>query len=394
MQDPDRIFRRYQDLQAYVAWSDEDAARVRALFPLLEPHLPGLVEDFYSEIARHPDAHRVFTGGQAQVDRLKGALLAWLRDLLTGPYNRDYAARRWRVGARHVEIGLDQVYTNAALSRLRDGLVRHLGELWPGDRAGLVAAIRSLNKLLDLDLAKIEDAYQSEYVARLQNSERLASLGQIAGGITHEIRNPLNVIKSSLYYLKAARAPSPEKRAEHMDRIERNATLAEQVITTLTNFARMPVPEVRPFALRPSLLQALGDWAVPEGIAAEVDCPAELPAALADPAQIRIALGNLIRNACEAMSSGGRLTLRGRARGDGVEIDVIDTGVGIAPADLGRITEPLYSTKARGLGLGLALVRMILQKNGGSLQVTSEPGRGSTFTIRLGAAPEEDRPHE
>ena len=209
MNDPEQIFRRYQDLQTYVAWSDEDSERVRGLLPLLGPHLPALVEDFYAEIARHPAAHRVFTGGQAQVDRLKGSLLAWLRDLLNGPYDRDYAARRWRVGARHVEIGLEQVYTNVALSRLRDGLVRHLGESWPGDRDGLVAAIRSLNKLMDLDLAKIEDAYQSEHAARLRDSQRLASLGQIAGGIAHEIRNPLNVIKSSLYYLKAARAPRP-----------------------------------------------------------------------------------------------------------------------------------------------------------------------------------------
>jgi signal transduction histidine kinase len=111
-----------------------------------------------------------------------------------------------------------------------------------------------------------------------------------------------------------------------------------------------------------------------------------LPPALADSGQIRIALGNLIRNACDAMPSGGRLTLRARCDGDGVEVAVTDTGVGIAPADLGRITEPLYSTKARGLGLGLALVRMILERNKGVMEVASEPGRGSTFTIRLAAA--------
>ena len=143
-------------------------------------------------------------------------LLAWLRDLLTGPYDLDYVVRRWRVGARHVEIGLDQVYSNVALSRLRDGLIRLVGESWPGDRADLVAAIRSLNKLLDLDLAKIEDAYQAEYAARLQRSERLTTLGQIAGGVAHELRNPLNIVKTSLYFLNNARPPTPEKRAEHM----------------------------------------------------------------------------------------------------------------------------------------------------------------------------------
>jgi signal transduction histidine kinase len=196
------------------------------------------------------------------------------------------------------------------------------------------------------------------------------------------------VIKSSLYYLKTARNASPGKRAEHMDRIERNVALAEQVVTTLTSFARMPVPEMRPFDLEETIREALADSAVPGHIEVEVDCPGDLPPALADPGQIRIALGNLIRNACDAMPSGGRLTLRGRGHPDDLEVTVIDTGAGIASADLVRIMEPLYSTKARGLGLGLALVRMILSRNGGSLHVTSEPGRGSTFTARLAAAPE------
>ncbi len=275
------------------------------------------------------------------------------------------------------------------MSRLRDGLVRHLGESWAGDRDSLVAVIRSLNKLVDLDLAQIEDAYQTEYIGRIQRSERLASLGQIAGGIAHEIRNPLNVIKSSHYYLKSARNTPPEKRAEHMQRVERNVVLAEQVVMTLTNFARMPMPDMRPFDLEPGILTALEDTVVPEGIEVEVDCPADLPPALADAGQIRIALGNLIRNGCEAMASGGRLTIRGRRNGDDVELAVIDTGVGIAPADLARIMEPLYSTKARGLGLGLALVRMILERNGGSMAVVSEPGWGSTFSVRLTSARQE-----
>ena len=154
----------------------------------------------------------------------------------------------------------------------------------------------------------------------------------------------------------------------------------------------MPVPELRPFALESGIREALGDSAVPDRIEVDVDCPADLPPALADPGQIRIALGNLIRNACDAMPTGGRLTLRARAHGDGLEVAVIDTGVGIAPADLGRIMEPLFSTKARGLGLGLALVRMILEKNGGSLHVSSAPGRGSTFTARLAAASQGGQP--
>jgi len=387
MKNPDQIYGRYQELQTFVNWTDEDARQVHDLAPILDPHLPALVDDFYAEIARHPEAHKVFTGGQKQVYRLKFALQAWLHHLLTGAYDREYVLRRWTVGARHVEIGLDQVYTNMALSRLRDGLTRLLDESWPGDRAGLVKAIRSLNKLLDIDLAKIGDAYQAEYAARLQGAERLATLGQIAGGVAHELRNPLNVVKTSLYYLNSARAVTPEKQTEHMRRIERNVTRADEVITTLTNFARVPVPEVKPFSIESCVRDVLAESIIPTVIEVSIDFPADLPPALADRGQIGIVLGNLVRNAVDAMPSSGQLILSGRRVEDGLEVEVADTGSGIAPFDLGRIMEPLFSTKARGMGLGLALSKMILDRNRGSLRVASELGKGSQFTVRMAVAP-------
>jgi PAS domain S-box-containing protein len=176
---PDDVFRRYQELQAYVGWTDEAARQVAALAGLVEPHLTALVDDFYAEIDRHPGARKVITGGPAQTERLKGTLLAWLRELFAGRYGADYVARRWRVGWRHVEIGLDQVYTNAALSRLRTGLVRALHEHWPGDPMELRATVRSLNTLLDLDLAIIEDAYQAEHLARRQRGERISAFSTL-----------------------------------------------------------------------------------------------------------------------------------------------------------------------------------------------------------------------
>jgi signal transduction histidine kinase len=383
--DPEELFRRYQDLQAYVAWTDEDARRVNALAPMLDPCLGGLVDDFYAEIERHSEARKVITGGAAQIARLKGTLVQWIRELLAGPYDRDYVLRRWRVGWRHVEIGLDQVYTNVALSRLRAGLHHGLQQRWPGEPGDLPETARSLNKLLDLDLAIIEDAYQTEYNARQQRAERLATIGQVAGGIAHELRNPLNVVKTSVYYLLNARNPTPEKKAEHLQRIERQVLLADSVITALSNFARLPVPNLRPVPVERCVREALEFNPLPPTVEVVVDCSSALPSVLVDADQVRIVFANLFRNAREAMPQGGRLAVTARPVGDAVEVDVADTGVGIARDQLARVMEPLYSTKARGLGLGLAIARAILEKNRGALRVASEPGRGSTFTVRLSA---------
>src|SRR5262249_46661177 len=201
----------------------------------------------------------------------------WLHELLAGRYDADYVERRWRVGWRHVEIGLDQVYTNVALSRLRAGLTAALQTTWPGDPVSLRPVVRSLNKLLDLDLAIIEDAYQTEYTLRKQQVERLAAIGQVAGGVAHELRNPLNVVKTSVYFLLNARNPSAAKTAEHLARIERHVVQADGVITALSNFARLPVPDRKPVRVAAWVQDALEFNPVPANVRTTADCPPDLP---------------------------------------------------------------------------------------------------------------------
>ena len=162
-------YQKYVDLQKYVGWRKEDHQRVSAVRDLLLSRADELVDDFYSEIPKHPEAAKVITGGEAQILQLKSTLRQWLRLLLTGPYDYDYVVLRTKVGKRHVDIGLDQIYTNAAMSRLRNGMLQVLFEHFSGSQDELGKTVVGLNKLLDLDLAIIEDAYQSEYVARQQS---------------------------------------------------------------------------------------------------------------------------------------------------------------------------------------------------------------------------------
>ena len=97
---PAEVFERYRELQSYVGWTDHDAARVRTAAGLLDPSFSTLIDDFYAEIQRHPNARKVITGGDAQIGRLKGTLRRWLEELVSGTYDADYVARRWRVGYR------------------------------------------------------------------------------------------------------------------------------------------------------------------------------------------------------------------------------------------------------------------------------------------------------
>lgn len=380
----DEIFARYQDLQDYVGWTTADTERVRLMGPLLRASFPALIDDFYREIDQHPHARGVITGGAEQIARLKKSLHAWLEELFAGVYDENYVQRRSRAGQRHVDIGLKQVYTHAALSRLRNGLLQTLSTVWTRSPDELAQSQAALARLIDLDLAMIGDAYQSEYVRRQQQSDRLAAIGQVAGGIAHELRNPLNVIQTSVYYLLHARQLSPEKLNDHLQRIERQVGLADGVITALSDFARLPVPNMNTIDVASCLQEVLETTALPENIAVVLDIAPNAIELSGDASQIKIVFGNLIRNARDAMPQGGQLTISGRrVVPESVELTIADTGIGIKADDLERIMEPLYSTKARGIGLGLAISRAIIEKHGGLLRVSSEVGRGSQFTVTL-----------
>ncbi len=396
--DPGDLYQLYRELQGYVGWDDTDAERISAAAAALRPAFPAIVDDFYAEIVRHPSASRVITDGEQQIERLKKTLLQWLNDLFEGPYDEAFVVKRFRVGQRHVEIGLEAFYTQVALARIRMRLHEQIGERLEAPAAELLATITALNRLLDLDMTMIEYAYQAEFTAREQRQERLMTLGKVAAGIAHELRNPLNAVKTSVYYLLNARNPTEEKTQEHLQRIDRQVGISDGVITALSRFAKLPVPNVVPIDLCEFVKQTLEVNPVPDNIELELNCPDEVPPVSGDGDQLQIVLGNLIRNACDAMPDGGRLTLRGHRHSASTdkasngksaglfELSVTDTGCGIRPEDLQRIMEPLFSTKTRGLGLGLALARAIMERHDGELTVNSRPGHGTTFTMVLNVA--------
>jgi two-component system, LuxR family, sensor kinase FixL len=169
------LLARFHDLQAYVGWTEEDAARVRQAAKPVRRHMPQLVDDFYAELQCHQETYRIVTGGSEQIERLKATLTSWLSESLDCLADDEYVARRWQIGRRHAEIGLNPAYTAAAMSRLRTGLISLVSDGAHGSFSDVRQLVHSLNKLLDIELAVIQDAYAAEYTNRERDAERQRS---------------------------------------------------------------------------------------------------------------------------------------------------------------------------------------------------------------------------
>ena len=218
---------------------------------------------------------------------------------------------------------------------------------------------------------------------RLLHQERLTVLGQIAGGIGHELRSPLGAIKNAAYLLNLSLQSSDPDIQETLQILNRQVDASDRIITSLLDLARPKPPFRRATDLRDTIDAALSQAMIPENVTVCRQCDDALPVLLADPAQLEIVFHNLIRNAVQAMPNGGQLTIATRGSDDEVSIAFSDTGGGIAPEDLAKIFQPLFSTKSRGLGIGLALGKLLVDGHHGRIDVTSQVGAGTTFVVCL-----------
>ncbi len=218
---------------------------------------------------------------------------------------------------------------------------------------------------------------------KLLRRERLAVLGQLAGGVGHELRNPLGVITNAVYCLKTVHEGADEKTQEYLEMISSEVRNVEKIVSDLLDLSRTRPTEAERTAVSDLISGALERASVSDNIEVEVGVPEGLPEVFIDRQQIKQVLLNLITNACQAMAEGGGLSVRARAVGERVEVAVSDTGCGISVENMEKIFEPLFTTKARGIGLGLAVSKNLLEVGGGSIEVESEEGKGSTFTVIL-----------
>jgi len=229
-------------------------------------------------------------------------------------------------------------------------------------------------------------------MVKLARQERLATLGQLAGTVSHELRNPLGVIRNSLFSLReSVDAGHTTGAVKIVDRIERNIARCNMIVSELLDFARSG--EIRRDAVDIDdwLAATLDEHAVPAGITLHRELRFGGQLAL-DRDRFRQVLINLLDNAIQAIDDPAWLPtepreraviVRSEAAGSYFQLSVIDSGPGIPEPTLAKIFEPLFTTKSFGVGLGLPMVRQIVQQHGGSIDVTSDVGRGTAVVIRI-----------
>jgi signal transduction histidine kinase len=221
---------------------------------------------------------------------------------------------------------------------------------------------------------------------QLVRREKLATLGQLAGSVAHELRNPLAVLSNAAYFLKRTLADADEIITEYLDIIASEVHKSDKIVSDLLNFSRTRLAEraEREETMVSGLVaRVLAEQPPPKQIEVSNQIDRGLPPVFVDPQQMGQVLTNLIINACQAMPTGGRLTLSANVSENRVSLLVSDTGYGIPPENMENLFEPLFTTKAKGIGLGLAVSKRLVEANGGSIGVESEEGKGSTFIVKL-----------
>ncbi|MBI5643553.1 MAG: PAS domain S-box protein [Deltaproteobacteria bacterium] len=236
-----------------------------------------------------------------------------------------------------------------------------------------------LNAELAQKIVEIKEA-QEELVRK----EKLSILGQLAGSVGHELRNPLGVMSNAVYFLKMTHSDADETTKEYLRIIEQEIVNSQHIITDLLDFTRTKRPQAQSVVLNELVGEGVRK-AVPVGYTATVDIPEELHRVKADPLQIGQVFCNLITNAVQAMPAGGNLNIKAEeSLEDGaVRVSFRDTGTGITPENMKKLFQPLFTTKARGIGLGLVVCKNLVEANEGRIEVESRPGEGTTFMVIL-----------
>jgi signal transduction histidine kinase len=402
------------EMKRYLHLLPADAMILRELGPLMEKYLPEMAERFYAQIPHHPGASRVFTGGEAQVQRLKSTLQAWGRGLFNGVYDEHYAEDRFLIGFRHVRISLDQKYVISAMGVVRSFLMEKLFDEFPA-REKRLAFSQALGKILDLDLNLMCDSYFRATMAHLhslnqeleqataQLVEASAIKDEFLAQVSHDLRTPLNSILSFSKMVLDGLCTSPEEEKEVLRDVFSSGQLLLRLVNDLLDISSieagklaLDIEELDPREVLDSTLPLVAVQAASKNLRLiDETLEQSLPGVRSDEIRFRQVLMNLLSNAVKFTADGCvRIrAIENRPEGQ-LRFEIEDTGVGVPVEKRNAVFEKFvrHDPKAlrgvTGSGLGLAIAKRLVEMMNGEIGLEAGPqGKGSIawFTLPLAA---------
>jgi signal transduction histidine kinase len=373
----------------YVKLGIDDRARLTDLHGRLHSELPEIAARFYDAVWANPDTAALLSGAP-QIERLRLTLIDWMSTGLLGPYDEAFYDKRARIGRRHVAIGLPQQYMFTAMSVIRGEYDDRIATLYPPFEARLVA--KSVDKLLDIELALMLRNYQIDSESKLvererrNQADRMLAIQTLSAGLAHEVRNPINSAKLQLELLerRLRRDGGDPKLVEPLQLAHHEIERLTQLLNEFLAFARPPdlhVSEHDIAAIAREVVAIESALAEQRGAVLRLVTSAPIVAQI-DASKFHQILQNLVRNALEAVSAGGHVTVTLRADHAQVYLQVEDDGPGIPDHIRSRIYEPFFSTKETGTGLGMSIVHSMVTLHGGTIHIDSSP-RGTRFAVAM-----------
>ena len=240
----------------------------------------------------------------------------------------------------------------------------------------------SFNKMTDKLSGQVEALKDAQ--EELIRKEKLAVLGMLGSSIGHELRNPLGVINNAAYFINMKmKTIEDDAVKDNIKIITREVDTANKIITGILDFSRIKQAVGQETDINELVTNALSKSLIPQTITVKTEFAEEMTPVFVDPVQVGQVFLNLIENAVHAMEQGETLSIYSKAANGETEIVFVDEGCGIAENKLERIFEPLFTTRAKGIGLGLAVSKSLIEANEGTILVESKEGKGSKFTVKF-----------
>ena len=266
---------------------------------------------------------------------------------------------------------------------------------------GMWAIVRDVTrrKQLEDELKRYSEHLEhlvDERTKKLKDAERLATIGETAAMVGHDIRNPLQTVEGAIYLAKEEIKALPSRTREvnnieeMLNAIHEETTYVNKIVSDLQDYARPLAPELEEIDTKQLINSALTTTQIPSTIEVSVTVDQDCCTLIADPTMMKRILSNLITNALQAMPNGGKLTIAAFTKQDEIRISVQDTGQGIPDENRAKIFQPLFSTKAKGQGFGLAVVKRLVEAHNGTITFVTEIGKGTAFMVAIPLAKEAD----